>query len=345
MKKFTHCLLTLILLAFTSIAAAQSPQKPPIKIGVLLPGSGPFAFIWKEGITSWKIYLDKINWEVAGRKIEVIFEDDKMDPGTGLMKAKKLVESDKVHVISGIVSSAVAYAIRPYVHGAGVPLLIGNAAADGLTLNPAMRSPYIFRSSYCNSQQYSPVVAYAYHNLGYRKMIFMAQDYAVGREGIDAAKKIWGAVGGNTIQEIFFPLGTTDFAPYFPRLKLSEADVLYILASGSDATNFSRQYVEYGLKIPLIGEGSYVDQAIIPAHTKGGILGTITADNWSNVLDIPENKYFTQEYLKRAGALPGKQAAVQYVACQVITSALKAIGGDIENLPKFLKSYARSKYS
>ncbi len=331
--------LTLVIVPiFAACAPAPAPAKPPIKIGIAFPSTGVAAFIGPTATASWEIYMDKIGWEVAGRKIELIFEDSEGKPDVAMAKVKKLVEADKVHILSGIHMSHVAYAIRDYVHQAGIPLIISNASAEQITLDPKIRSPYIFRTSYATSLTSAPMAAYAYHELGYRKMIIIASDYAYGREVVEATKKAWDAVGGEVVQEIWYPLGTNDFGPYIGAMKLDEADALYIQIYGASALVFSRQYVEYGMEIPLLGEGSYTDHELIAAHTEGGILGAIMTDHWSNALDFPENKYYVQEYLKRMGGLPGKQAFSGYLSAQVIVAALEAIEGDIEDVPRFLKA-------
>ncbi len=338
MKKVIYCLVAVALLAGLAVGCAPAPAKPPIKIGIPCPYTGPTAFIGPAAEESWKIYMDKIGWEVAGRKIELIFEDSEGKPDIAIAKVKKFVEADKIHILSGVGLSHVAMAIRDYVHGAGIPFVATNALTDAITLDPKFQSPYIFRPNTTTSQNSGPSAPYAYFEQGYRKLITIAIDYAYGRDTARVVKESFEAVGGEIIQEIFYPMGTTDFAPYIGVMKLDEADALYLQVYGASAIAFSRQYVEYGMEIPLIGEGSYSDQDLIPAHTEGGLLGAIMTDFWTNALDLPENKYYVQEYKKRMGVLPGKQAVSAYISAQVIVAALEEIEGDIEDVPKFLKA-------
>src|SRR5207247_10462075 len=95
---------------------AQAP-KEPIKIGVLNSITGPLAVNGTEINEGIRLYWeDEMSNQVAGRPVRLIVDDDEAKPDVALTKTKKLVESDKVHVILGPVSSAIALAMREYVH-------------------------------------------------------------------------------------------------------------------------------------------------------------------------------------------------------------------------------------
>ena len=66
---------------------ALSAAKEPIRIGFITPISGTFAADGEYMRQGFSMYMEKVNYEVAGRKIQVIHEDDKADPRTGLIKA------------------------------------------------------------------------------------------------------------------------------------------------------------------------------------------------------------------------------------------------------------------
>jgi branched-chain amino acid transport system substrate-binding protein len=92
---------------------AQS--KTPIRIGNINSYTGGLAYAGENNLNGMNLYFDSINWTVAGRKIELIKEDDQFNPQIGLQKAKKLVESDKVELIVGIQASNVALAVLNYM--------------------------------------------------------------------------------------------------------------------------------------------------------------------------------------------------------------------------------------
>jgi len=119
-----------VVVAFTQEAAAQAP---PIKIGFLAPLSGAIAQAGKDMWSGCELYWEENGWQMAGRKLEVILEDNEGVPATTLAKARKLVESDRVNMLAGVILSNVAYALVPYVEAQGIPTIYPINSADDLT--------------------------------------------------------------------------------------------------------------------------------------------------------------------------------------------------------------------
>ena len=112
---------------------AQGAEKGPIKIGFISPHTGNFAQMGLDMVDGFKMYLDEINYTVAGRKIELIVEDEGEIPATAVTKMRKLVTHDKVHLIAGVFLTAAAYAVAPVAVEAQTPLIITLSAGDDLT--------------------------------------------------------------------------------------------------------------------------------------------------------------------------------------------------------------------
>src|SRR4029078_4523444 len=162
-----------------------------------------------------QIYFDSINWTVAGRKVEIIKEDDQFNPQIGLQKAKKLIESDKVDLLVGIQASNVALAVLNYMKQQKAFYVVSGAGTDAITWD---RSPSLFRTSISAYQLSTPMANYVYDNLG-KEIVTTASDYAGGRDVIAQFKGPYLAKGGKVLKEIWPPLGTTDFSPYLHRMK------------------------------------------------------------------------------------------------------------------------------
>ena len=99
-------------IALSSQWAPPALAADPLKIGVMMPTSGVFAVLGQRQLNGMRFAIEEAGGEIAGRKIEMLHEDTEGKPDVGLTKTKKLVESDKVHVILGPVSSATAGAMR-----------------------------------------------------------------------------------------------------------------------------------------------------------------------------------------------------------------------------------------
>src|ERR1700720_1394574 len=95
--------------AAAGLAAAAALAAPPIlaqtrkplRLGILNSFNGPISVAAESNVVGMELYLDRINRTIAGRKVEVIKEDDQFNPQIGLQKARKFVESDNVDMILG----------------------------------------------------------------------------------------------------------------------------------------------------------------------------------------------------------------------------------------------------
>ncbi|HEV2908965.1 MAG TPA: ABC transporter substrate-binding protein, partial [Candidatus Eremiobacteraceae bacterium] len=143
--------LSLLPQAFPARAAA----KDALKIGVILPSSGVYAELGDQIGKGMRLYFDEVHNKAGGREIVIINENESSDPSVAVSKATKLIQSDKVDLLAGIVATPSAYAIRDLVTDAQVPLIIANAGGNALTR--ARKSPYIFRTSFTAWQFANPL--------------------------------------------------------------------------------------------------------------------------------------------------------------------------------------------
>ena len=131
-------LVSAVLVLLVALAAGPvGAQKGPIKIGFLAPMTGGAAQIGKDMTNGLQMWLDENNGMIAGRKVEVIVEDTQGQPNIALTKLRKLVETDKVHVLAGGLFAHVGYALAPQVDEYKVPMLYPVMAADDLAGPPA----------------------------------------------------------------------------------------------------------------------------------------------------------------------------------------------------------------
>src|SRR5215469_7698401 len=155
-------------------------QAAPIRIGNINTYTGGLAYAGEANFNAMSLFFDSINWTVAGRKIEIIKEDDQFNPQVGLQKAKKLVESDRADLVFGIQASNVALAVLNYMKQQKAFYVVTGAGTDAITWN---RYPYLFRTSISTYQLSTPMANYIYDNLG-KQVVTTASDYAGGRDVI-----------------------------------------------------------------------------------------------------------------------------------------------------------------
>jgi branched-chain amino acid transport system substrate-binding protein len=330
------------LLAMLVAAAPAGAQGPagPVKIGVLAPITGVFASFARDIIDGAQLYNDEVAGRLGGRKLELIVEDYQVRPDVAVTKMRKLAEQDRVHAVVGIVLSAAAVAVKDYVNTQKVPLLIsGFAVAEGLTLQP---NPYVFRITYTGNMTAGPIGHWAYRSLKARRAAIIASDSVGPIEIIMAWARAFQESGGKIVKEIYPPLGTADFAPYVAQLAqlAGSIDVIGVQTVGADGVRFVKQFREYGLQgtIPLVDASvGFSDLSLLPASGEAAV-GGYNSQPYQYTLDTPRNKKFVQAFRAKHGRDPGAPAAFTYTALAAIDQAAKAVGGHVEDTPRFLEA-------
>jgi branched-chain amino acid transport system substrate-binding protein len=188
---------------------------------------------------------------------------------------------------------------------------------------------------------------YAYAKMGARKVVMIGADYAAGHEKGDGFAKVFKYMGGEVVDEIWPPLGTTDFAPYLAKLApyAGKVDRVWAFFTSSDAVQFINQYTEYGLKdrLKLICEEGVMDEVNLPSQ-RDAALGIESYARYCFSYDSPENKRFIAEYRKRYNADAGSLSEGGYVSAKFILKALEAVKGKIEDKDAFLKALKVVKF-
>jgi branched-chain amino acid transport system substrate-binding protein len=294
---------------------------------LLLPTSGVDSAQGTDATKGVELYLRSIGGRAGGRDIEVLKEDDEAKPDRALAKLRKLVEK-RVDFLIGPISSAVALAIRNYVHEIGTPLIVPAAFTRVLT-SPQHASPSIFRLSETSDQANFPMGGWMVKRTKYRRMIVMAADFAGGRHSVEAFMAGFRAAGGEIVAEIYPPFGTADFASYLSQLEGVQADAVYAWFAGADAVHFVKQYKKSPLaqRLPLTGHSALTVETILPAIGEAA-LGIVTVGAYSAAIDTPENRQFVQDYEKAYEISPSRYSECGWDAAALIATALDELKGD-----------------
>src|ERR1700729_386260 len=293
----------------------------PIRIGNINTYTGGLAYAGENNFNGMSLYFDSIDWTIAGRKIELIKEDDQFNPQVGLQKAKKLVESDNVDLVVGVQASNVALAVLNYMKQQKAFYVVSGAGTDAITWD---RYPYLFRTSISTFQLSTPMANYVYDNLG-KQIVTTASDYAGGRDVMAQFKRPYLARGGKVLKEMWPPLNTSDYSAYLTDIKSINPPVTYDFMPGADAVRFVQQYSEFGLKekMPLTGF-TMIDSQTTSSLGKAGI-GVISALTFVDTLDNPEAKKFTADYQAKYKSSPDLFSDYGYVGARAIAEALQAV--------------------
>jgi branched-chain amino acid transport system substrate-binding protein len=324
--------------------ASPAIAADPLKIGVLMPTSGVFAVLGERQLNGMRYAIEEAGGEVAGRKIEMLHEDTEGKPDVGLAKARKYVLSDKVDITAGIINSAVALAVTPYLSSQHIPLVISNASTD--LLSGEKCDPYVFRVSFSSSQLSQPMGLWM-AKVGAKNVYFLTSDYVAAREHADAAKRGYVSGGGNVLGETFTPFGRTqDYGPYISQARAANPGGIFSVFFGAEALLFVKQYDSFGIKasIPLYGPIGITPPVLRKAQGPAA-LGVVSASNYILELDTPENRAFRDGYRKKFGEDPEEFAVAGYDAMRFIFEAVKARGGDTKDKPALVSAIEKVAYT
>ena len=308
------------------------------KVGLLLPKSGVYAALGNEIDEGFVLALEEAG---MADEVEIVREDTEVKPPVGLAKAKKLALQDEVDVIVGIVSSGVLGAVRDFVDGAGVPLIVANAGNDAATGEDC--SPYITRVSFSNAQINRPMGTWMAEQ-GIGKVYTFAPDYAAGHQMIDAFSASFTEAGGEVIGSEYTPFGKTqDFGPYLTKAKAASPDAIFVFYAGGEAISFVKQYDSFGLKesIPLYGSGFLTSPLYVAAEGPAaeGVIGSL---HYVPTLDTPENEAFVEAFRAKYDREPSEYAVQGYDAARVLLAAVESGADDRESIAAALP---KAKYT
>lgn len=324
---------------------AGAAEKGPIKIGVLLPMTGNFAPNGQDTLAGIQIYLDSIGNEVAGRKIELIVEDAQGKPSTGLTKARKLVESDKVAVVTGLVSSGVALAVNGYMRGTKIPLVVsGDAGANELTMPGKLHSDTLVRLSQTGRTPGATAADWG-RKQGWRKISLIVSDYAGGIETGGSFARLFCKEGGQIAQAQFPPIGTNDYGPFLTNVDRS-VDALVDFIPGADGLRFGRQYLATGLmqKFPIMDIYGQVTYDPFLSQFGDGAVGMLSTLHYTWALKTPLNEKFVKAFEAKLHRKPADNGPDGWAGARAIVDAAKAVNGDVENSQKFMNALMHVKF-
>ena len=340
-------ILTAVLLSGAAIALGASltstsrAEDKELRIGFIAPLTGPFAQVGKDMVDGFNLYLEEAKGEFGGAKVKLIVEDDVAKPDTGVTKAKKLILQDKVHMLIGGVLASTGYALAPVSTADKTVYLPSVPASDDLTQRDASKFPYLVRTGWTSSQPHHALGQWACDQ-GYKKIAAIAADYAFGYEVVGGFQKAFEDCGGKIVQKIWPPLNTKDFGPYIPTIK-PDADAVLSLMVGPMALQFPKQLRQAGFKKPIVGGGTSYDEFALP-FMDDGVIGDVSALQYSAALETPKNEAFVKKYRAKFGKVPSYFSETNYSTALMVDEVMKQTKGAWPGPEEFVKKLSAMKF-
>ena len=319
--------------AFFAPMRGADAQSKTLKVGALLPLSGPFQALGNYTREGLELYLKEHHNMLGGRPVQVIYGDDTNNPAVGLTQLRKLVEQDHVDVLYGPVAANVGAATVPFVNQNKIAMVWPIVCDDDLTRH---QSDYIIRTAWVCSQPTHVLGDYAYKTLGYRKVATIGYDFNFGWQSIQGFADTFMTDGGKITKEIWTPIVTSDFSPYLSAIP-RDVDAVMCSFSGTPAINFMKQYRQFGLKMPLICQGNATDESTLAAEGQAAV-GILTALQYSPELPGTSNRGFVARYKKAYGHIPGYYGESGYVGAEFLDKGLTAVHGNTSDPAALIKA-------
>jgi branched-chain amino acid transport system substrate-binding protein len=327
-RQIQHILAAAFSAAALAFAGPARAEAEALKIGVILPMTGPSASTGRQIDAAIKLWLAQNGAKAGGRKLEVLIKDDAGVADTTRRLAQELVVNDKVVALAGFGLTPLALATAPIATQSKTPMVVMAAATSSIT----EASPYIVRSSFTLPQATVGIAEWAARNK-IRKAVTLVADYGPGNDAEKFFVDRFLLNGGTIAEKLRTPLRGADFAPALQKVRDAQPDALFVFLPSGQGAQFMKQFGERGLDkagIRLIGTGDVTDDDQL--NDMGEVaLGVVTSHHYSAAHPSPANKKFVADFQAAAKFRPNFMAVGGYDGMRVIVKALdatKGAGGD-----------------
>ena len=286
-------LMTLAAVAAAGCAIAAQAQSDTVKIGVILPMTGPFASTGKQIDAAIKLWLAQNGAKAGGKKIEVIVKDDAGVADTTRRLAQEMVVNDKVVALAGFGLTPLALATAPIATQSKTPMVVMAAATSMIT----EASPYIVRTSFTLPQAAVGMSEWATKN-GIRKVVTLVTDFGPGNDAEKFFAERLVLNGGKILDKLRTPLRSPDFAPVLQKVRDVAPEALFVFLPSGQGAQFMKQFGERGLDkagIRLIATGDVTDDDLL--NDMGDVaVGVVNAHLYSAHHNSPANKKYVEAF-------------------------------------------------
>ena len=299
--------------ALSALASAAMAQTGPIRIGVVTPLTGTYAGIGQQVKWGLDLAVRQINagGGIAGRQVELIYEDEEANPAVAVQKAEKLFQVSKVDFLTGTVNSGATLAVGQVAERNSRLIATTVSFADSITADKC--SPNVFRVNARAGMQSAALADWMAATKPNANVFYLGPDYEMGRSTVAAFKSAAEAKGAKSVGEVFAPLDNKDYSPFFGQMRSARPAVIYTSVAGNDTVRLFTQMAEFGLNrsVQVVGASGTVTSQNLPAIGKAAD-GFVTGVGYATGIDTPENKKFVADFQAANKAAPDLYGADSY---------------------------------
>jgi branched-chain amino acid transport system substrate-binding protein len=331
---------TVLLTAATSAAMAVTGwAQEPVKIGMITTLSGPAGYLGQDIRDGFQLAIDAEGGKLGGAPVTLMVEDDGLKPGNGRQIADRFLNNEGVKLFTGIVFSNVAGATVPDILDGDAIYVSPNAAPSNMAGKGCHENYFVV--SWQNDSLHESAGQNA-TNLGYKSAFVLAPNYQAGKDAISGFKRFF---KGEIVGEVYTRLDQTDFAAEMAQIRDTKPEVVFQFHPGGLGITFMRQYQQAGLldAVPMVVAEPSMDGVILKAVGEAAI-GVNVSSHWNSDFDNEANKAFVAAWQKAYDRPLTYYASQGYDAARAIASALKATGGDIEDIGAFRDALRKADF-
>ena len=318
-----------LLLALAAVVAPIAQAQAPIKIGFVAELSGPQGALGQDQYDAFMMVVQANGGRLGGVPVEILREDSQLKPEVAVQIVDKLIERDKVPIITGLTFSNVLMAVHKKVTEKEVFLIGSNAGPSPIA--GAQCSPFFFSTSWQNDQQAEVVGKYA-TDKGYKKVLAMAPNYQAGKDFVAGFKRYYKTP---LVNEIYTSLTQQDYSAELAQVQAANPDAVFVFYPGGLGVNFVKQYAQAGLKAkyPLLNI-STTDGINLQAQGDAA-LGVINGTFWGPDFANAASKKFVADFEAKYKRIPSQYAAQAYDSALLLDSAIAKVKGNMADKKAF----------
>ena len=324
----------LLVLALLGSVPQAMAADTVVKVGNIEPLSGPSAAVGQQGKFARDMAVEEINAaggikSLGGAKLEMIYADSESKPEKGVAEAERLINTEKVHVLTGCWNSSVTYPTTAVAERYGIPFIVPVSVADKIT-DQGFKT--VFRIAAKDSWWTRDQFAFlkdmeAETKTKLESVAFVYENGDWGKGFAEQWKKLAEKAGLKVVMDEPYPSTSTDLSPVVNKIKRANPDVLMLVSNAADAILLTNTLAEYKVKPKAIiaSGGGHADPSFLKAVGKNGqYLYDIV--EWETDVNKPGVKEINKKFNDRYGYNLAGESVDAYIAMYVLADALERAG-------------------
>jgi branched-chain amino acid transport system substrate-binding protein len=325
------------LFAFMAIpwgSPSVSAADKMVKVGNILPLSGPSASVGQQGKNAREMAVEEINAaggikSLGGAKLEMIYADSESKPEKGVAEAERLINTEKVDVLTGCWNSAVTYPVSAVAERYGIPFIVPVSVADKIT---EQGFKTVFRIAAKDSWWTRDQFAFLKDiqkekNTKVKTLAFVYENGDWGTGFAAQWRKLAAQEGYKVVLDEPYPSTATDLSPVVQKIRRANPDVLMLVSNAADAILLTNTLAEYKVrpKAIIASGGGHADPSFLKAVGKNArYLFDIV--EWETDINKPGVKEVNEKFKSRYGYNLAGESVDAYVSMYVLADALERAG-------------------